>query len=94
MVALVVRLCAGGSPLTPNMAYRFACDGLVQLVRDAANPDHPRVQPYRTDIVGEAVWMARFVMRKAVAHGWYRCPEEERRLLIVLDVDPALELVE
>lgn len=47
------------------------CDGLVNLVRDAADPDHPRTQPYRGDIVGEAVWVAKFVIRAARRMGLY-----------------------
>lgn len=88
--------------MNQGMAFRFACEGLVQLVRDAANPAYPQTQAYRTDIIGEAVWMAQFVMRKARAHGWYpttaqlaaETPEAQWTRLITLDIDPALELVE
>lgn len=51
--------------------FGYACDGLVRMVRDAANPKMREFVPYLGWRIPNAVGMAKEVMRRARRLGLY-----------------------
>lgn len=50
-----------------NARLRFdaAIVGMLDTIRDAADPHYPEWSPYRGRIAGQPAWWARYVMREA-----------------------------
>ncbi len=51
--------------------FTFDREGLIESVRDAANPAYPKWSAYYGDAIGRAVWQAKYVLRRARTLGIY-----------------------